>query len=228
LPLTLSQVAEVTHFVARQTELTRLHEILGKKGERRTAIIHGLGGMGKTQLAIAYVKCHHFDYSATIWFDARDEIPLKQGFVRAAERIFRLYPSIVYIKEAVENRDMDECVTAVRRWLDEPRNDRWLLVFDNYDDPKLDGSEVEANRTRDTAEAKTQEDDTEFDRLLPSNGFDIRQYFPDSYHGAILVTTRSSNVKIGELVQLQKLQNIDESLEILSSTSNRQDLAQGK
>jgi hypothetical protein len=60
----------------------------------------------------------------------------------------------------------------------------------------------------------------EADQPAPE-GYDIRQYFPDTDHGAVIVTTRSSTVQIGELLPLQKLRNIEDSLRILASTSGR-------
>ncbi|KFA76937.1 hypothetical protein S40288_10344, partial [Stachybotrys chartarum IBT 40288] len=53
LPLSLSGVIEVTHFVAREEELARIHEMLRADDERRAAIVHGLGGMDDAALKIA-------------------------------------------------------------------------------------------------------------------------------------------------------------------------------
>ncbi len=61
-----------------------------------------------------------------------------------------------------------------------------------------------------------------------AKAFDIRPFFPASSHGAILVTTRSLTVQLGEIVRLGKLQNIRDSLAILASTSHRQDLENGR
>ncbi|KAK5992301.1 Kinesin light chain 1 [Cladobotryum mycophilum] len=220
----LSQVTEVAHFVARREELAQMHEILEHPQMRRTAILHGLGGMGKTQLTIAYIKRHYTDYSAVIWLNAKDETSLKQSFVPVAERIARQHPSSTYIKNAVESRDLDQSVQAVNRWLDEPRNNRWLIIYDNYDTPKLYGREDERESTSEAAStgAVNEEDPTEVETVA-SKAFDIRPFLPTSFHGAIIITTRSSAVKLGRLIHLQKLKDIKDSLEILTSTSHRQD-----
>lgn len=65
-------------------------------------MVHGLGGMGKTQLAVAYAKQHRNDYFAVFWVDARDEVSLKQEYLWIADRILSAYPSLVYIKKASE------------------------------------------------------------------------------------------------------------------------------
>ncbi|EPS29155.1 hypothetical protein PDE_04104 [Penicillium oxalicum 114-2] len=56
--------------------------------------------------------------------------------------------------------------------------------------------------------------------------FDLRKYLPKTDHGAILVTTRSSMVKLGQTIHLRKLEDINESLEILASVSGQEDLRQ--
>lgn len=211
----------MTKLVARTEELAQLHEMLWTPGGRRTAILHGLGGIGKTQLAVAYVKAHHTDYSAVVWLNARDETTLKQSFARAAERISQQYPSLVYLRNVLNDRDLDQMVQAVIRWLDESKNHNWLLVYDNYDDPKLGAQEnepleagmAELSVTEENSAAKT---------------YDIRRYLPSTFHGSILVTTRSSVGNIGQRIQLRKLTDIQHSLEILVSTSHRQSLYTGE
>jgi hypothetical protein len=64
--------------------------------------------------------------------------------------------------------------------------------------------------------------------MIASKAFDIRPFFPESYHGAILVTTRSSTVQLGEIVRVGKLRDIRDSLAILASTSHRQDVEKGR
>ncbi|GKT49085.1 uncharacterized protein ColSpa_09266 [Colletotrichum spaethianum] len=85
----LLRVTGAKHFVARNEELGLLHDALKWTGERRTAVLHGMGGMGKTQLAIAYTKRHRNDNSAVIWLNAKDETTLKQDFQQLAQRILR-------------------------------------------------------------------------------------------------------------------------------------------
>ena len=210
----LAEVTEVEQFVAREEELARIHKVLRHGSGRRTAVVYGLGGIGKTQLAVAYAKRHRDDYSAVFWLNARDEITLKQGFVIVAKRILREQPSVVYVANAVQSRDFDETVGAVKRWFDQPKNNRWLIIYDNYDNPALD---------RDTGGQPTKHEDlntADSDVDIVTRGYDIRLFLPDTYHGAILITTRSAKVKIGCQVALGKLKDLKDSLEILANTSN--------
>jgi hypothetical protein len=154
--------------------------------------------------------------------NAKDETALKQSYARAAEWILRHHPSITYIVGAVQSRDLDEIVKAVKRWLEEPTNSRWLVVYDNYDNP-LSGNH-KGNSTSYCIEADLCGDKGE--NLM--RAFDLHNFLPETDHGAIVVTTRSSMVKLGQVVPLSKLENINDSLEILASVSGRDISKQGK
>lgn len=206
-----------------------MREALKWTGERRTAVVYGLGGMGKTQLTIAYIKRHRGDYSAVIWLNARDETSLKQSFQRVAQRILHEHPYVAYVKNAIANRDLDETIAAVKRWLDEPENNRWLVVYDNYDDVKFDdGDDVEECIEWVAEETGLNQGETNQPVAAVSKAYDIRAYLPETEHGSIIITTRSSIVKLGQCIRLQKLKDVNESLAILESTSNRTDLKLGK
>ncbi|KAJ5641389.1 hypothetical protein N7490_005389 [Penicillium lividum] len=214
LPLNLSEVFAVNEFIARKDELGKLQKILEGDG-RRTAIVRGLGGIGKTQMTIAYIKQYREDFSAVIWFNAKDKLCLKQSFLKAAEWILRHHPSIAYIADALESRDLDQVVEAVKRWLDEPMNNHWLCVYDNYDNPLLGkkGETVHASWDATGSHSESTEDVT--------TAFDLLPYLPQTEHGAIVVTTRSSAVKFGAILPLGKLQDTNDSLDILASNACR-------
>jgi hypothetical protein len=99
--------------------------------------------------------------------------------------------------------DTKEIVEAVKKWLGSPHNKHWLMVYDNYDNPKLPNS-------RDPA------------------AVDIRKYLPESYQGSVIVTTRSPRVGIGHAPAVRKLESIQDSLEILTSTSQIRNLKDGR
>jgi len=195
----LSDVSEVEYFVAREDELSKIHKTLKGNGSRRAVVLHGLGGIGKTQLSIAYEKRHKDNYSAIFWLNIKDEGSLKQSFAKLAKQISREYPSAILVSNLETNQNLDEVVESVKAWLSLPSNTRWLMIYDNYDTPKLSG------RTDPTA-------------------VDIKKFLPESYQGSIIITTRSSEVRIGHLIQIRKLSDIRDSLEILSTVSRRQGL----
>ncbi|RGP79315.1 tetratricopeptide-like helical domain [Fusarium longipes] len=215
----LSDVNEVLRFVGRQEELTQMQEILTISHSRTTLVIHGLGGMGKTQLVIEFAKRNHACYSAVLWMNATDEDTMKKSFLKVAEQILCEHPSIPNLERAVSSQDTEATIKAVKTWLNERDNNRWLIIYDNYDHPRLSG----------TAHIDEESEATNAKSILPNNGtsinaFDIRPFFPDTHHGVIIVTTRSSTVKLGHTIRLSKFKKIDDGVQILESTSNRKDL----
>ena len=189
--------------MARERELADIHTTLSCDGSRRIAVLHGLGGMGKTQLSIAYAKRHRHSYSAIFWLNIKDEDCLKQSFAKIARQILREHPSASQLSGIDLKDNFDEMVDAVKRWLSLPNNTRWLLVYDNYDNSKIPGN-------------------------IDPTAVDIRQYLPESYQGSIIITTRSSQVRIGHRIQVKKLEDMNDSLKILANASRREVSVYGK
>jgi ATP/maltotriose-dependent transcriptional regulator MalT len=75
--------------VAREEELAEIHEKLHSDGHRRTVVLHGLGGIGKTQLTITYAIRHKDSYSAIFWLNIKDKDSMKQSFAIVAKQISR-------------------------------------------------------------------------------------------------------------------------------------------
>ncbi|RYP25684.1 hypothetical protein DL766_006952 [Monosporascus sp. MC13-8B] len=194
----LSGVPEIEHFVAREQELAEMRETLNSDGSRRVVVLHGLGGIGKTQLAIAYAKRHKGSYSAMFWLNIKDENSLKQSFSMMLKRILRKHPSASHLS-SVDTENLDEVIDAVKAWLSLPSNTRWLLIYDNYDNPKLPSNKDPA-------------------------ALDIDNFLPESYQGSVIITTRSSQVTIGHPIRIRKMENVLDSIEILSNASNRREL----
>jgi hypothetical protein len=189
--------------VAREDELSKIHKTLKGDGSRQAVVLYGLGGIGKTQLSIAYAKRHKDDYSAIFWLNIKDKDSLKQSFAKLAKQILREHPSAIRFSSVDTNQNLDKVVNSVKSWLSLPNNTRWLMIYNNYNNPKLSG------------------------RTDPA-AVDIRKFLPESYQGSIIVTTRSSEVIIGHPIKIQKLGNVDNSLAILLNASRRQGLITGK
>ncbi|KAN0078814.1 hypothetical protein V8E54_005327 [Elaphomyces granulatus] len=195
----LSNVSETEQFVAREEELTEIHRKLRRDGSRHIVVLHGLGGIGKTQLTVAYAKRHKDNYSAIFWLNIKDEDSLKQSFAKVAKQILREHPSASRLSSVDIKENIDEVVDAVKAWLSLPNNTRWLMIYDNYDNPKLAGNTDPA-------------------------AVDIRKYLPESYQGSIIITTRSSEVKISHHIQIKKLEDIRNNIKILSNKSRQEGL----
>jgi hypothetical protein len=111
-------------FAGRDEDLADLHTaLLGAKGA--PVALHGLGGIGKTRLAIEYAWSREAVYSALLFVSASDGAALNAGL--AALTAFE----VLDLPEK-EARDDATKITAVLRWLES--NPKWLMILDNVDD----------------------------------------------------------------------------------------------
>ncbi|KAH6658616.1 kinesin light chain 1 [Truncatella angustata] len=195
LPFSLSAVPESQDFVARENEIAEMRRTLSSDGSRRVVVLHGLGGIGKTQLAVAYMKRFRDEYSAIFWFNIKDEASIQLSFTRVATQILQQHPNASHLR-GLDLQNNDHMIEAVKAWLSLPGNTRWLAVYDNYDNPRL------TNHSND-------------------RGIDIHRFLPSSYQGSIVITTRLSQVDIGHRIQIKKLESIYDCLKVLSETSGR-------
>lgn len=183
-----------------------MYQILYGHSKRSAVVLHGLGGIGKTQLAIEYITWHKEKYTAIFWLNANDEDSLKLSFRDVAQHVLEDQmgkPSTSTLASVDLNGSLDQVVAAVKAWLNLQRNTRWLIVYDNYDNPRTPGN-------------------------LDHSAVDIRRFLPGADHGSIIITTRSAQVSHGHRIHVQKLTNIHESLKILSNTSKRKNIENGR
>ena len=78
--LNLASFPEAAQFVARKKELSKTHELLHGHSNRTCVVLYGLGGIGKTQLAIEYIRRHKEKYTAIFWLNANNQDSLKLSF----------------------------------------------------------------------------------------------------------------------------------------------------
>ncbi|MBL7497792.1 FxSxx-COOH system tetratricopeptide repeat protein [Frankia nepalensis] len=137
------------HFTGRVELLANLRARLA---EGTTAVLpealHGMGGVGKSHLAIEYVHRYGREFDLVWWMPAEHAAQVAASMVELAGRL-----NLPVSTEA--NTAVPAVLDALR--LGQPYG-KWLLVFDNADEPRA-----------------------------------VRQYFPQSDSGRILVTSRNPN-----------------------------------
>ncbi len=113
------------NFTGRSHLLTTLRHSLTTGGHTAlTQAVHGLGGVGKTQLALEYAYLHAPDYTVIYWVRSEDSAQLASDYAALAE----------HLNLSEKNApDQTEIIAAVRRWLEQ--SDGWLLIFDNAPHP---------------------------------------------------------------------------------------------
>ena len=116
-------------FIGREELLTRLHTQL--QAGQATALsqpqaIIGLGGIGKTQIAVEYAYRYHQDYQVVLWARAESTEALTSSYVTIA--------TLLNLPEQ-EAQEQEITVDAVKTWLQ--THSGWLLILDNADDLSL-------------------------------------------------------------------------------------------
>lgn len=108
-----------------------LLELLGERLREGTTTvlpeaIHGMGGVGKTQLAIEYAYRHQSEYDIVWWIPSERPGQIGQALVELAGRL-----------GLETSTEANIAGPAVREALREGRPfSRWLLIFDNADNPE--------------------------------------------------------------------------------------------
>jgi tetratricopeptide (TPR) repeat protein len=87
--------------------------------------LHGLGGIGKSRLAVEYAWKHEADYSALLFVRAESAAALTANLAALAGA------EVIDLPEAEAPEDGPKIV-AVLNWLE--ANPTWLLILDNVDD----------------------------------------------------------------------------------------------
>jgi NB-ARC domain len=116
----------VRGFIGREDILGKIEDGFSAEGRPCVMVIRAMGGQGKTQVALEY--CHRAKdqrFKAIFWLDAMSESSLRKGFRTIAERIKPLDMIID------DDSGVDLVLEKLGEW-PEP----WLMIFDNYDDPK--------------------------------------------------------------------------------------------
>jgi NB-ARC domain len=172
-----ANVPSIHHFEGRETYLQRLADTLLPESDpdkRKLEIVGGLGGIGKTQLALQFVKSHEDKFSSIFFIDAHSQESVSRTFLGIHLLLWgdsnRQVSGIVDKPKILDTRMTSE----VLDWFCLDGNTRWLLIFDNVDRQPSD-----------------------------PDGIDITAFFPPVNRGSILITTRLNPLEVDRLSKPQ-------------------------
>ncbi len=117
------------YFYGREDILSALHQLLTIKQPATlplTSALSGLGGIGKTQVAIEYAYRHRREYSAILWIAANTFESLTISLQQIAEQL--QFPGNQII-------DQEGLSVEVKKWL--ANHTGWLLIVDAIEDLDL-------------------------------------------------------------------------------------------
>ncbi|KAJ5454982.1 hypothetical protein N7530_012751 [Penicillium desertorum] len=192
IPLDLTAVPVIEEFIGRQNELDNLWQYLQSTNSpsRKVAILHGLGGMGKTQLAIRFARDHKNDFTAIFWLSGKDRDTLLHSLNFALNRL----PGQGWDSEATNEGEVEQRARHMLRWLALEGNSRWLIIFDNIDQYSPFNNAAD-------------------------KGYDIAEFFPKADHGSILITSRLQTLsELGKSFPVHRLDSHN-SIELLQQSS---------
>ena len=190
-----------------------------------TIVVQGLAGIGKSQLVATYARNSLLTstYSAVFWLDASSPLHLASSFSKVRERIdnndYNAGPvkqieegllSVRQLYERFKNKGQSTeawraCansgdVQAVKRWLAKKRNNKWLIVFDNYQPSTSSNDDGEVTL--------------------------IERFFPKEKQGHVIITSRFSP-PVGHTIILGKIKCPHEALDIFCRASVREEIRKG-
>ncbi|KAG8527609.1 uncharacterized protein KY384_007762 [Bacidia gigantensis] len=120
---THDDTAENADFVGRETFIAELEGRLALSETSRTAVLCGLGGVGKTQIALQYVWGYKETEVSIFWVHAGTESRFLESYKRIASEC----------KIPRRNEPGVDLLQLVCDWLQFDYERQWLMVVDNVD-----------------------------------------------------------------------------------------------
>jgi hypothetical protein len=150
-------------FTGRTKELQLLSDIVkgAGKNQRKVAVLHGLGGIGKTDIVLQYAWQNVAAYTSVLWIHSATKEVLKRSLVIATQNLIQhlaahcapgqpdytviardlgiagLINSFGQLVYNPKSDGQEKVEGALCKWLSMEGNDQWLLIFDNVDDMEV-------------------------------------------------------------------------------------------
>jgi hypothetical protein len=205
VPFSAKDVPFLDHYVPREWTTNKLRSFFKSPNVasdcQRIFVVHGMTGIGKTQLCAHFARTYHSRFSAVFWLDASSRDSLIRSISQIVPRLpghredrtaefeeaqaHGVHPNIGTATAQVQ---VSKLRLRFQEWLTRPGNNRWLLILDNVEhDPPPESQNPQAY---------------DYKEFLNFNSF-----LPKITHGNILITTRSENIEATDNVQLSLMVN---------------------
>ncbi len=117
------------NFIGRRKLLKQIEDYFSEKTTPAVlTACHGLGGIGKTQVALEFVWQHYKKYNGVVWFNAESRDRLQNDYVSLGRERNIIGDD--------GNINAEERARYVKHWLEDSSRAGWLLVYDNADNYK--------------------------------------------------------------------------------------------
>ena len=101
-----------------------------KPGFTTSFALYGLGGVGKTQIAIEYAYLHREDFDIICWLRASDSITLANSYIELSRNSDLILLGSPKFPDQHDNVDIAK---EMKSWFERQDGLKWLLIFDNAD-----------------------------------------------------------------------------------------------
>ncbi|KAK1776794.1 hypothetical protein QBC45DRAFT_204478 [Copromyces sp. CBS 386.78] len=115
-----------TFFTGRTRILQKMERVFfsdetkrSRRFDRREYLLWGMGGIGKTQIALRFAQKHDDKFEQVFWVDATDRATAEQSYHGIAMAL------------GIQGKTSDESQANVLSWM-ASANQKFLLLFDNY------------------------------------------------------------------------------------------------
>ncbi|KAH0045052.1 hypothetical protein KCU78_g285, partial [Aureobasidium melanogenum] len=162
-------------FVGREDIIAQISERREAASSHPRVALVGLGGVGKSQIAIeyAYRVRKTEPHVLVFWIHASSPTRFRQGYRDIADGLSlpgREDPKV-------------DVLQIVYAWLSDRRNGRWLIILDNVDDDDVFFGYDQERSSKSAVQATN----------IAENGAPLEKYLPQTAHGTILVTSRNTD-----------------------------------
>ena len=191
-PFFLVPYSQNPSFVGRQGILHYLKQTVNPSNRSQNRVaLYGLGGIGKSQVALEYAYWHrlNFPQHSVFWIQANDIDQLSDslGMVAAHCRLSRLEDTRFTVLD------------RVRRWLQDRKNGHWLMIVDSVNDVDIFLSFLGSISTRESQES-----------LDDPSSIRMSSYIPIVDHGNVLLTTNNKSTaevltRPGHVIEVQPM-----------------------
>ena len=120
----VSQYGRNLYFSGRDDVLEMIFQELNKDGGQRCVALCGIGGIGKTEIALEYTYKHREDYAYVFWISEADHAQLLSGI-----------GEIVRAVGCARTENLEESAKKVLQWLRETNH--ILIIINNLDDMNI-------------------------------------------------------------------------------------------
>ncbi|KAM0168838.1 hypothetical protein ACHAPF_010602 [Botrytis cinerea] len=213
-PAALIPFSRDKDFVERGTILDQIYEKFTASGSR--TVLVGLGGVGKSQLAIeyAYQTRDRSQETWVFWVHASNTARFEQSFREIAN----------CVKIPGRQNPQANVFQLVHDWLHDDRKGKWLVILDNADDASF------------LVQAQSKGRDGQTSNNI-ENTRPLITYLPHCPNGSILVTTRSRDaalklveqrdiIAIGPMGMVEALALVEKKLEKCDNDDNTAELVE--